>query len=349
MKKKLKKFPLGNFKNMVFYEVILIIVSFLVALFFLINFIYENNILKNLPQMQYGVTFSSLRTRELGLDVKETYLEVLDQLSIKHLRLPTYWNSIQKTANTFDFSETDFLIDEAAKRDVKIVLVLGVRQPRWPECHLPKWAKKLTVEQRQQKALDFIKEVVKRYQGNTSIKSWQVENEPLLASFGAGCDKPDKNFLKKEVELVKNLDGRNIILTDSGELRSWVTPMSLSDVFGTTLYRRVYNKYLGYLDYPYPPMFYAFKSQIIKNFFAKQNQATIIVELQTEPWLEKNNPKAVPLETQIKAFSVEDMDKNIQYAKKTGFGQTYLWGVEWWYFMKENGYPGYWDYAKGLF
>ena len=39
----------------------------------------------------------------------------------------------------------------------------------------------------------------------------------------------------------------------------------------------------------------------------------------------------------------------IDFASKTGFDQQYLWGAEWWYWMKEQGYSEHWEIAKKLF
>ena len=39
----------------------------------------------------------------------------------------------------------------------------------------------------------------------------------------------------------------------------------------------------------------------------------------------------------------------LEYARATRFEEQYLWGVEWWYYMKENGHPEFWDRAKELF
>jgi hypothetical protein len=35
---------------------------------------------------------------------------------------------------------------------------------------------------------------------------------------------------------------------------------------------------------------------------------------------------------------------NMDFAKKSGFSEVYLWGVEWWYYMKERHNDStYWD------
>ena len=227
-------------------------------------------------------------------------------------------------------------------------MVLGERQPRWPECHIPSWIKGLSISERQQKLLQYIEQVVKRYRDNSQIIAWQVENEPLLDSF-AICGEHDKDFLKKEVELVISLSSKKIILTDSGELGFWITTMQLSDIFGTTLYRDVYNPYFGYVTIPYLPYFYNIKSHLVRNFFAQNNKRTVVIELQAEPWSATNNLIQTPIDRQTTIFPLDRFKQNIEYAKKTGFDEDLLWGVEWWYWMEKQGYPQYLDYAKTLF
>lgn len=301
----------------------------------------------------YGVTFSPKAAAQLKLDWQQIYLKVLDDLKVKNIRLSSYWDTLEQKEGEVNFSQVDFLLGEAAKRGVKVILVLGVRQPRWPECHTPGWAKSLNIHNRQKKILQFIEGVVNRYKNDAVIKSpiiaWQVENEPLLGVFGKGCDPPDEQFLASEVELVKKLDQRPIMVTDSGELGFWITSMKLSDVFGTTLYRQVYNPVLGYTNYPLMPYFYNLKSTMVRRFFAPSNSKTIIAELQAEPWSDTNNLLAMPISKQIEIFSLDKFKEYVNYAKKTGFGEHYLWGVEWWYWMAQNGHPQYLEYAKTLF
>lgn len=300
------------------------------------------NISYHFPQnIYYGVTFSPKFASELTLDWKDVYIKILDDLKVRYLRLPTYWDE--------DLSSVDFVLDEAQKRGVKVILVLGIRQPRWPECHILSGAKSLSVPERQEKVLEFIRMVVQKYKNHPAIFAWQVENEPLLSDFGQGCDKPDRNFLIKEVELVRSLDKRPIILTDSGELGWWVTSMQLSDIFGTTVYRTVYNKIFGFLEYPFLPYFYNVKSTLVRSIFAPSNQKTIIIELQAEPWSPDNNLADTSVEQQTSWFSVDKFKQNLNFGKSTGFDEIYLWGVEWWYFMAQKGYPQYLDHAKTLF
>lgn len=300
------------------------------------------------PHVQYGVTFSPQYAKYLKLDYQKTYIKVLDELKVRNLRIPTYWRILEPEPGKYDFSQTDFMLDEASKRGAKVILVLGIKQPRWPECYIPAWAKSLSVSDRRQKALEFIGETAKRYKDNLSVSAWQVENEPFLSFFGEGCDPTDINFLGKEINLVKSMSDKPIILSDSGELGSWVAPMQLSDIFGTTLYRETYNPILGYLSYPILPYLYYIKSEVIKKIFAPQNKKTIVVEMQAEPWF-PDGDLTIALPQQAKLLPVEKLKSYTEYAKKTGFDEVYFWGVEWWYFMQENGFPQYVDFAKTLF
>lgn len=320
--------------------------SVVLVVIILLNSIFDN-IYVHPAQVKFGVTFSPTYAQYLNLDWQKTYTKVLDDLKVRNLRIPSYWDIVQTQPQQYNFSEIDYLLNEAQKRGAKVILVLGARQPRWPECHIPTWAKSLQVSQRQQKTLEYIQKVVERYKNNSVIWAFQVENEPLLGVFGEGCDRPDSNFLKQEAVLVKSLSRKTIIMTDSGELGFWVSSMQLSDIFGTTLYRQVYDKSLGYITYPLPAYLYNIKSKIVRNIFARNNQKTIIAELQSEPWMTAG--KLLGPDQQAKLFTPQNFQDYINYAKKTGFDEVYLWGAEWWYFMAEHGQPQYLEYAKTLF
>lgn len=308
------------------------------------------NLLYPFPtQIKYGVTFSPKYAQELNLDWQEVYRRILNDLKVKDIRIPTYWDYLEPREGQFDFSSVDFMVEEAGRKEVNLIMVLGVRQPRWPECHMPSWARNLSSSEHKMKVLKFIQTVVQRYKDKPQIVAWQVENEPFLSFFGEGCEDTDEKFLQSEVELVKSKSGKKVIISDSGELGFWIVPMKLSDIFGTTLYTHVYNPFLGYITPPLLPYFYNLKSSLVKNFWAPHNQKTVIVELQGEVWLSRNDPLHTPLTEQIRIFPPEKFKKTVNFAQDTGFDEIYFWGVEWWYFMKEKGYPQYLEYAKTLF
>lgn len=325
---------------------IVIAVILLVIFLTLVSLVFENADL-SLKNLQYGVSFSPRYARYLNLNWQKVYIDLLDNLKIRNLRLPSYWTSLEPQRGQFDFTETDFMLYEAEKRGAKVIMVVGLRQPRWPECHVPFWAKNLSVEERQQEILRFVGQVVEKYKTSPSIKAWQIENEPYVSWFGDNCDKPDKKFISAEIKLVKELDKRPIILTDSGEWSFWGSAMGNSDILGVSLYRKTYSPLFGYVSYPFPVAYYAVKSSAGR-VFAQNNQKTIITELQTEPWVQKAVPDT-PIDEQTKLFSVNDFENNIKFAQKTAFEEIYLWGVEWWYWMDQNGQHQYLDFAKTIF
>lgn len=295
-----------------------------------------------------GVTFSPTYTEYLGLDVKKTYLSILDDLKVKNLRIPTYWNDTEKEPGKLNFDNIDFMVSEASKRQAKIILVVGIKQPRWPECFTPDWANKLSVSERQQKALDYIQKIVSRYQNQDNITAWQIENEPFVGWFGENCDPLDRTFLNQEIALVKKLDpNRSVVVTDTGEWSSWTDAMKSSDVLGISLYRKAHNPKFGYITYPFFPTMYTVKSTVIKGLFAPQNQKTIITELQAEPWTQ-NGIIDTSVIDQTKLFPAQDLQNNLEYAKRTGINEIYLWGVEWWYYMASEGHPEYLELVKNL-
>jgi len=302
--------------------------------------------------IEWGATFSHTFAQDLGLDWKATYIDMLDNLNVKYLRIPVYWTQIEKESGKLDFSDYDFMISEAEKRDMKLTLVVGTKVPRWPECHVPGWAKDLSEKDRQDKLMHFIGNVVMRYHNAKSIYYWQVENEPFLPFFGE-CSLPNSINLDSEIKLVSILDEEKhpIVVTDSGELGSWLFAAYRGNVFGTTMYKNVWSKtlspYLGYISYPINHHFFWFKANLLHIFYP--NKKIIISELQAEPWA-NISLALLPLSEQKKTMDIQKFKANIELAKKTGFSEAYLWGVEWWYFMKDKqNDPSFFNEAKKLF
>jgi len=319
-------------KHKILFAIFIIILIYLSLWFF--DFSNQNQI--------FGITFSANYAKSLGLDPKETYLTILNELNFKKLRLVAYWPEIQPEKNKFNFDDLDFQINEAEKRNKEIILAIGFRVPRWPECHIPNWAQNLNQDDFKKELLTYLKNVIEHYKNNKAIIAWQVENEPFLEVFGI-CPKPDKNLFNTELSLVRNLDNRPILIADSGELSTWFNTSGKSEIFGTTLYRIVWNKYTGYFKHYIPPIIYTLRAFIVEKF--TPTKKVIIAELQAEPWIPNSN---ISLEKQAQSFTLSDFKNNISFARKTGISEIYLWGAEWWYLQKLNNNPSYWEEAKKL-
>ncbi len=211
---------------------------------------------------------------------------------------------------------------------------------------MPDWATSLDEKSQQASILNLISEIIKQYKNLNNLYAWQVENEPFLP-YGE-CPKLDVDFLDKEIELVRSLDLKHpIIITDSGELSIWLRAAKRADIFATTMYRIIWNKYTGYVKYPLPPQFFWLKANLVQLFYPKK--PIIVSELQAEPWGPKLNYE-LPIEEQFKSMNLKQFYDNIEYARKVGFSEVYLWGAEWWYWMKEKYQDdSFWNYAKTLF
>lgn len=319
----------------------------LVSVFLIILlFIYFNvPVKKQNDKAKLGVTFSYRYARDIGLDWKKAYLATLDDLQIKKVRLPVYWDLVERIEDNYDFSDIDWQLEEAQKRNVEIILAIGQKVPRWPECAIPDWAM-ISDQKRKESLLKFVSVVVERYKDNPDIKYWQIENEPFL-NFGI-CPKPDGKLLDQEIALVRKINKtKKIMTTDSGELSLWIGAAKRGDIFGTTMYRNIYTPDLGYYTYPIGPRFFRFKYGIIKLFADQEN--AVVIELQAEPWIAGWTVSA-PLSEQFESMNEDKLVENVTYAKQVGFPEIYLWGVEWWYWLKtEKNYPAVWDTARELF
>lgn len=323
----------------VFGIIIFLIVAFGVYIYFTLDELDVNR------ELKFGVTFTPKRSTDLGLDWRENYLALLDDLGVRRLRLAAYWNRIEVIKGEYDFNELDWMVGEAEKRDVKIILAIGRRVPGWPECHEPEWLRADRPEDDTDLLFGYIEKVVNRYKDSPGIWAWQVENEPFL-SFGI-CLEESEEFLREEIGLIKSLDGRPIILTASGEFGKWWKVAPFGDIFGTTLYRSVYHHRFGYITYPIPPSFFRLKSLLIKKWTKPED--IIVIELQGEPWVEDPPINDAPLEEQYITMSPEKFQEMLEYIRRTDFNEFYLWGSEWWYWMKLEGNNEIWDIVKDLF
>jgi len=301
----------------------------------------------NLPGSQkidFGVTFSPSQAKYLGVEPEKVLEASLNDLNIKKYRISAYWNVVEKQLGVFDFSDIDWQINMIEKANGEIILAIGRRLPRWPECHDPEWLGNLSEQKVQQKTLALLEKTIEKYKNRNSIVAWQVENEPLLSIFGE-CPKPDKNFYKSEVDLVRKLDPtRPIVVTESGELSTWLNGAIYGDMVGISVYRTTWDKIFGFFYYPLTPSYYKHKARmltpLVKNIF--------VSELQAEPW-ERTPLPETPLLEQKFFMNPDKLDQSVDFVRRAGFNDVYLWGVEWWYWLldKQND-PSMWLKVKEL-
>lgn len=304
---------------------------------------------KEVPEsITYGMSFNTLYANELGLDWKETYEAILGDLGVRHLRLAAHWPMVEPINNVYSFTELDYQIRRAEEVGAEVILAVGRRLPRWPECHVPSWAQDLSWEEQQQQILDYSTIVINRYKDSPAITYWQIENEPYLEVFAKEhCGEFDESFFEREVAHFRSLDdSRPFLVTDSGNLGQWVGAYKQGDAFGTSVYIHFWNPELGQFKTILPPAAYRIKENIMALLYGKKE--TFLIELSAEPWLVEPIVD-VDIETQYSRMDLEKFNEILAYAEDTRLEKQYLWGAEWWYWLKAKGHPEIWERGKELF
>ncbi|MBA3757659.1 hypothetical protein H0X09_02240 [Candidatus Saccharibacteria bacterium] len=292
----------------------------------------------------FGTTFISNYAESFGLDPKQTMAAILGDLEIKRIRLVSYWKEIEASQGTYDFTELDWQFAMASTYGAKVSLAVGLRQPRWPECHEPKWALAMEKKEWQPRLYDYMGAVVNRYKSHPALAEYQLENEFFMTVFGE-CRDFDRNRLVEEFKMVKRLDSNHpVAISRSNNWIGLPVGKPTPDVFGISVYKRVWDKNITkrYFEYPLPAWFYAMLAgggEIVTG------KSMFLHELQAEPWTPRDlYITNTPVEEQFKSMNSERMKTRIEYGKATGMRTLDLWGAEWWYWLKQKkGDSSVWD------
>lgn len=266
-------------------------------------------------------------------------------LGLKRVRLMSYWDIHEPTQGAYDFTELDWQFREAEKATVKVSLAIGIRQPRWPECHQAEWTRDLSSSELRGAINTYLEKVVNRYKASPALDSYQLENEFFIAAFGE-CQNFDRQRLIDEYDLVKRIDPDHpIIVSLSHNFVGLPTRGPQPDVYGLSIYRRLYstNYYHGYVTYPIPAWYYTVRAGWIKLW---TGQDSIVHEFQMEPWGTKPTENMTIAE-QDESITVDDIRGRFGFAKATRIKTVDLWGAEWWYWRKVHfNDPRAWDAVK---
>jgi hypothetical protein len=302
--------------------------------------------------LQMGVTFSPDYAESLGLNPDQT-MQALLNIGVRQFRLVSYWSDIEPTANQFNFTQLDSEFALAHKYHATIILVLGLRQPRWPECHPPNWINTDQPDSNWQPQLEsYMSKVINRYKGSSSLQAYQLENEYFLQGFG-DCTSYDysRSRLISEDNLIKKLDPVHpIIISRSNNGLGWPIGQPHAKTYSISIYKRVWDATWThrYYEYPFPAKYYAFVAGVEKIFF---HSNTIIGELQAEAWPPHGQAiTATSLAEQNKSMNAKRLKGMFNFGKGTGMKQIELWGAEYWYYRKEILHdPSLWNVAKQEF
>jgi len=123
--------------------------------------------------IEWGVIFSQKQSKLLGLDWKENYISLLDDYGFKNIKIITHWDLIERKNNIYSFKDLDWQIEEASKRNAKILLVVG-------NCEFPDW---LDINDKTE-YLNYLNNFILKYEDNPNIIMWELGfNDSLLGEF----------------------------------------------------------------------------------------------------------------------------------------------------------------------
>jgi hypothetical protein len=271
------------------------------------------------------------------------------------VRLPVYWESVEPTPDTLDFSSVDELLavvqehNQVAARPTRVVLTIGARNFLYPELHEPAWA-----APRQQPQLNDLQSAAAyrayfegsllRYRSSPLLYAWQVENEPLdyVGNVSTGDDEINVAQLSWEIAEAHQLDpGREVVLTS---FDGWNVTVDMLQLYAAPLLWALHGYPGGhpgemlaagdalgldlYVDGPSTPLRItnpdlrtAWKQQAV-DFWAAQAKAQgkhlWLSEMQAQPWM--NSTSFTP--ANLVASAVDYRQEPLQV--------VLLWGVETW-------------------
>ena len=300
-------------------------IAFLIILGFMYGIAKWYQLSQRSTPYTMGVTFVPDYAQSLGLNPNATMNALMNDMHVKNFRLVSYWSDIEPSPGRYDFEQLDSEFQQADAAHAHILLVVGLRQPRWPECHPPSWVNTAAPERQWEPQLEqFMTTVVNRYKDNPALSSYQVENEYFLKGFG-DCQNFDRNRLVSEYNLVKKLDPNHpIIVSRSNNAIGFPIGAPTPNEYGLSLYRRVWNTFVfhTYLEYPFPSWYYAFLAGMQEIY---QHRNTIIAEMQAEAW--PPHGQTIPqtsLAEQNKSLNAKRLQGVFTYAHPTGIRTVYF-------------------------
>jgi Beta-galactosidase len=310
-----------------------------------------------------GTTFSQLQCYYLGLDYQDAFRQICD-LGFDYIRLCSYWHELEAVENQFDFKTLDWLLEESDRREIKVILTVGMKAPRWPEFHFPKWleayydtrASDQPIDRNPtiaEHALKLIDAVVSHTRDASSVHYWQVENEPFVQFEITGGRFLSPKFVQQEVELVRSLarSQQKILLTAGIHLpnpqpaddQAFDASRKLADAVGINVYTKVPDGKQSYLE---PTKAYWRKLQIWQQVLQDDRKESWIAEAQAEPW-EPN--ELVPVrKINYPSSSPVQASELVRSVAALGYGTGMLWGCEYWYWSQKKGRSHWWDAMQNL-
>lgn len=311
----------------------------------------------------YGVSYNFEQAVWLGLDGKKSFIDLISTYKFDWIRLPFFWDQMVDENGKLKIENLKFAVEEAGKRNIKIVIALGAKTPYFPEYHWPEGIRQKikfgeTIDIKHPVAGDILeidKRVVQELSSYKNISHWQIENEPLLANINNW--KIDKSLIEAEVKVVRENDPyrRPIILNHIGPAvfdRRWKSLIEIlrpGDVLGVNAYFKTQGvqlfsfKFLGRevnIGWPkwlvWPVQSWLFLSPDfggVKKEVEARGIEFWVLEVQAEPYVrtlgdaQKNNFFYNPL----------DIGRVDNFLRSYGVKSVGFWEADFWLYKAYNG------------
>jgi hypothetical protein len=322
--------------------------------------------------MRIGLTFSQREATYRALPWQEAYDNVLE-FSPALVRIAAYWNEIEPTAGTYDFTTLDWLLSKATERKQTVLFSVGMKAPRWPEYYLPAWLRaRLHVPDGapisrdplvRSATLEFVRRVVEHVRETDVVQAWQVENEPLdVAGPNHWSIEPD--FLAEEVALVRALDprARPIVVNAFVETQPLAqlpksrdamvararAALAVADVLGLDVYPgRTVRVFDHEFSVRWPSWLWSGVLSQLRTLAVQQGKEAWIVEGQAEPWISKG--KSPPAAWPGAIVEPASVTSTVSHFGRLGYTTVLLWGAEHWEDQRNDRNDAWWSAMRPLF
>lgn len=321
---------------------------------------------------QYGVSYSFEHAQWYGLDAREAYVKLLDEVKFDWVRLSFFWDRHTKSGGELNLEELEFAIEEAQKRDIKVVIALGLKTPYYPEYHPPQLIReKIEFGQRldashpiAKDVIEIDREVVEVLARWDNIIFWQVENEPLIGNVNRW--KIDASLVAAEVDTVRAADfkKRPVILNHAGvgfydaSWKDLLPILQKGDVFAVNAFfktkgidlvtakifgQEIHILWPDHLVWPVhswgilSPDFESFKKAV-----ESHGSKLWVLEMQAEPYVKNLGEAGDPL----LSFTPADIGDANRFLRSYGIESVGFWGAHFWQYREKMGDDSWMEEVK---
>ncbi len=323
-----------------------------------------------------GLSFRPLQSAALGLEPRSLLRQLL-AYPFQLIRLGAYWNQIEPDAGSFETDELDWQLDTAERAGKQIILCLGALKTfGYPEFFVPKHQLPQPFPEHTliqpaaypsllAAAIAFITRLVDRYKQRQSIVAWQLEHEAVDPLGIEHSWRLDADFVKKEMEALRQADpGRPILMNgflpssalvrlsqgwqtrDQGD--SLAVAQRLADIIGIDYYPRHALMTIGtrtlYLDGT-QSAWSERRAKQLSAWAVAHGQKLMIAEGQAEPWetvTTPPNPSGQGVYSCLPEHVLANYNICMRWSRAGAPLYAYLfWGAEYWMLRNQRADSSY--------